>query len=287
MVKILSALICTVLSVSVFAQFDLRDYDTIPIRKPTGHKLIYEFSNRFFRVISINRGKVVAEGNYQSTEKTSGSSNNLMGIVGGSPVPNQLYPSTLVSDPAGWGWTVDLYSRGTTRNDLLRTTDGKAVEVPENLKGYWQSGSLGLIRQREDSIAVFGVLLQPEKDSLFRSVYMATRGLHPPVDPKRMKSDNRLGLVYKNYGVFGEFKGAELMIIFYERNRTAYIFLNSNLDAIYQIDFDVPDTRIITITKGQPRVPPVLLVRKGITEDQEADLSRLAIFIMLMAQLTK
>jgi hypothetical protein len=66
MVKILSALICTVLSVSVFAQFDLRDYDTIPIRKPTGHKLIYEFSNRFFRVISINRGKVVAEGNYQS-----------------------------------------------------------------------------------------------------------------------------------------------------------------------------------------------------------------------------
>jgi hypothetical protein len=129
--------------------------------------------------------------------------------------------------------------------------------------------------------------LQPEKDSLFRSVYMATRGLHPPVDPQRMKSDKRLGLVYKNYGVFGEFKGAELMIIFYERNRTAYIFLNNNLDAIYQIDFDVPDTRIITITKGQPRVPPVLLVRKGITEDQEADLSRLAIFIMLMAQLTK
>jgi hypothetical protein len=275
------------LTFSVFAQIDLRNYDTIPIRKPTGHKLIYEFSNRFFRVISIKRDKMVAEGKYQATEKTSGSSNSLMGIVGGSPVPNQLYPSALVSDPAGWDWTVDLYSRGTTRNDLLRTADGKSVEVPANLKGYWQSGSLGLIRHREDSIAVFGVLWQPEKDSLFRSVYMATRGLHPPVDPKRKKSDEGLGLVYKNYGVFGEFKGAELMIIFYERNRTAYIFLNNDLDAIYQLDYDVPDTRIITITKVQPRVPPVLLVRKGITEDQEADLSRLAIFTMLMAQLTK
>jgi hypothetical protein len=193
----------------------------------------------------------------------------------------------LHTDPPGYDWTVDLYSRGTTRNDQLKTADEKTAVVPANLKGYWQSGSLGLIRHFNDTIAVFGVSLQPEKDSLFRKEYLTTRGLHPPVDPIRKKWDKGLDLVYANFGVFGEFKGAELMIIFYERNRTAYIFLNNNLDAIYQFDYDIPDTRIIKIAKGYPRVPPVLLLRHGVTEDQDADLSRLAIFCMLMAQLAK
>jgi hypothetical protein len=285
MTKIFPVLICSVLSISGFAQIDLRDYDTIHIRKPDAHKLIYEFNNRFFRVISIKRDKVVAEGKYRPASESSGSPNSLMGIVGGSPVPNQLYPSALVSDPSGWDWKVDLYLRGTTGNDLLKTADGRAMEVPGNLKGFWQSGSLGLIRQRDDSIAVFGVLRQPEKDSLFRSVYLATRGLQPPVDPKRKKSDEGFGLVYQNYGVFGEFKGAELKIMFYERNRTAFIFLNNELDAVFQLDYDIPNAVILRLSrKDITRVPPVLLIRKGVTEEQQADLCRLAVFCMLTAQ---
>jgi hypothetical protein len=47
------------------------------------------------------------------------------------------------------------------------------------------------------------------------------------------------------------------------------------------------DTRMIRITKGNPRVPPKLLLRNGVTEEQEADLTRLAVFCMLIAQLTR
>lgn len=287
MTKILIALIGTLLCLSGSAQINLQNYDTILIRKPTEHKMSYEFSNRFFRVVSINRSKMVAEGNYASVSGELNGPNSLMGIVGKGPVPNQLYPSVLATDPAGLDWSVDLYSKGTTLNNLLKTAEGKPAVVPEAYLSFWDRGNLGLIRHYEDTIAAFGVTWQPAKDSLFKKVYLETRGLHPPIDPKRKKSDEGVGLVYKNYGVYGDFKGAELMIIFYEKNRTAYIYLNGHLDAIYQIDFDQPGIRVIKIFKGNPRVPPVLLARKGLTEEQQADLSRLAVFCMLMAQLTR
>ncbi len=249
--------------------------------------MTYEFNNRFFRAVSINRDKLVAEGNYASVSGEFNGPNNLMGIVGKGPVSNQLYPSVLATDPPGFDWLVDLYSKGTTRNDFLKTAEGKPAVVPAAYHGFWDDGNLGLIRHYEDTIAVFGVTWQPAKDSLFRKIYLETRGLHPPMDPKRKKSDAGFELVYKNYGVYGDFKGAELMIIFYEKNRTAYIYLNGNLDAIYQIDYDIPGSRVIKIFKGNPRVPPVLLLRKGVTEEQQADLCRLAVFCMLMAQLTR
>jgi hypothetical protein len=170
----------------------------------------------------------------------------------------------------------------------VKTSEGKPSCIPENLKFYWQSGWLGLIRQGVDTLAHFGVSEQPQKDSLFRNEYLLTRGLHPPVDPKRKKTDEEMGLIYKNYGVFGEFKGAKLVMIFYERNRTAYMFLNDQLDGIFQIDYDNPGAIVVRLSKkDRPRVPPVLLLRKGVTEDQEADLCRLAVLAMLMAQLIR
>lgn len=287
MVKIISAFICTVLSLTVIAQIDLRDYDTIPIQKPTRHKLIYEISSNDFRVLSIRQEKMVTEGNFRSSGEDLKGPKSLMALMGSRPVPNQLYPSFIESDPNGFGWAVDLYLKGTTLSNRLKTVDGKMLDVPDDLMGYWNSGSLGLIRQQADTIATYGVTWQPEKDSLFRPFYLATRSLHFPVDPKHKKWDKGLGHVYNNFGVFGWFKGADLLIMFYESKRVAYIFLNNNLDAIFQIDFDIPGARIIISSGGFTRVPPVLLVRKGVTKDQEADLSRLAIFSMLMAQLTK
>jgi hypothetical protein len=49
-------ILITLMYHSVSAQINLQDYDSVFIRKPTEHKLIYEFSNRF-RAISIRRIK--------------------------------------------------------------------------------------------------------------------------------------------------------------------------------------------------------------------------------------
>jgi hypothetical protein len=288
MIKNGLAIILFFLTISSRAQISLQDYDTIPIRKPVERKLDYEFDHPFFRAISIKRDQAIAEGNYQSALAATAGPNSLIGIMGRGPVPNYLMPSTLISDPGGYGWAVDLYTKGTTLNDLVKTSEGKASKIPENLKFYWQSEWLGLIRQGSDTLAFFGVSESPRTDPLFKSIYFATRGLHPPVDPKRKEEDGLIGLVYKNYGVYGEFKGAKLMIIFYERNRTAYIFLNDQLDAIFQIDYDNPGSIVLRLfKKDHPRVSPVLMIRKGLTEGQHADLYRLAVLSMLMAQVTR
>lgn len=270
------------------AQINLQDYDTIPIRKPVERKLDYEFNHPFFRSISIKREKAIAEGNYQSVFAETAGPNSLIGIMGRGPVPNYLMPSSLISDPGGYGWAVDLYTKGTTQNDLVKTSEGKPSSIPENLKFYWQSGWLGLIQQGGDTLAFFGVSENPRTDPLFKTIYFETRGLHPPVDPKRKDEDGHLGLVYKNYGLYGEFKGAKLMVIFYERNRTAYMFLNDQLDGIFQIDYDNPGAIMVRLSKkDHPRVPPILMIRKGLTEAQHADLYRLAVLCMLMAQVTR
>jgi hypothetical protein len=283
-------LVLIFLSMAFFsnAQINLQDFDTISIRKPVERKLDYEFDHPFFRSISIKRDKVIAEGNYQSALAATAGPNSLIGILGKGPVPNYLMPSSLISVPPGYGWAVDLYTKGTTLNDLVKTSEGKASQIPEDLMFYWQSGWLGLIRQGGDTLAFFGVSENPRTDSLFRTVYFSTRSLHPPVDPKRKDDDGSMGLIYKNYGLYGEFKGAKLMVIFYERNRTAYMFLNDQLDGIFQIDYDFPGAIVVRLSKkNHPRVPPVLMIRKGLTEGQHADLYRLAVLSMLMAQVTR
>ncbi|HEX5669364.1 MAG TPA: hypothetical protein VFX73_11205, partial [Chitinophagaceae bacterium] len=153
MTKILPVLVCLVLSVSGFAQIDLRDYDTILIRKPQERKLIYEFDNRYFRAINIKQDKAIAEGNYTTVSETISGPNSLMGILGKGPVPNYLMPASLISEPTGFGWAVDIYRKGTTVNDLVKTSEGKASQIPGYLNFYWQSGWLGLIRQGGDTLA--------------------------------------------------------------------------------------------------------------------------------------
>jgi hypothetical protein len=269
------------------AQVNLQDYDTMPVRKPQERKLIYEFDNPFFRTITIKQGKVIAEGNYTKIPESISGPNSLMGIMGKGPVPNYLVPASLISEPVGNGWAVEIYRKGTTGNDLVKTPEGEASQIPPDLNWYWKSGWLGLIRQGGDTLSYFGISERPEKDSLFRAEYLATRGLQPPVDPKRKRWDTETGLVYKNYGLYGEFKGAKLMVIFYERNRTAFMFLNDRLDAMFQLDYDFPEALVISLSrKNNPRVPPVLLLRKGVTEDQHADLIRMALVCKLLAQIT-
>lgn len=288
MTRILILFVSTLVHLAVFAQIDLKDYDTVPVRKPVEKKLNYEFDHPFFRSISIKRENAIAEGNYQSAVAATARPNSLIGILGRGPVPNYLMPSSLISEPGGYGWEIDIYTKGTTQNNLVKTRDGQPSSIPEYLGFYWESEWLGLMRQGGDTLGYFGVSTNPRVDPLFRDIYFATRGLHPPVDPKRQKEDDLLGLIYKDYGVFGEFKGARLMIIFYERNRTAYMFLNDKLDAIFQIDYDSPGAIMVRLSKKHhPRVPPVLMVRKGLSEDQHADLYRLSVFSMLMGQVTR
>jgi hypothetical protein len=273
------------MAICLTAQINLLDYDTIPIRKTQERKLIYEFDHPLFGTITIKRENAIAEGNYATIAESISGPRSLIGILGRGPVPNYLMPAVLISDPMGYGWSIDMYSKGTTGNDLVKTAEGKASEIPEYLDFYWKSGWLGLIRQGTDTLAYYGISEQPEKDALFRNEYLTTRGLLPPIDPKKKRLDTEMGLIYKNYGLFGEFKGAKMMVIFYERNRTAFMFLNDKLDAIFQLDFDIPGALIVRLSKKDfPRYPPVLMVRRGVTEDQQTDLCRLAVFCMLTAQ---
>lgn len=269
------------ITVDVSAQMQLTDYDSVVITKPDATKLFYRVNHPDFGEFSIKQMKIIKEGNYQSAS----TQDDFMGIMGSGPRPNAVLPSMINTVPAGLDWHVDVYVKGTTNNRKLKTPEGLATDVPELYQPYWETGFWGVIRNGKDTVATFGKLYDPQKDSLFREVYLATRSLHPPVDPKRKKYDYDRGLVYGNYGIFGDFKGSKWQIIFYERNRTAYIFVDDMLEAIYQLDYDAPNTKLINILSATPpRVPPVLLIRKGRNKSQQADLIRLAAFSMLVAQ---
>jgi hypothetical protein len=269
------------LACCVSAQVQLSDFDSVVITKPEAAKLLYRVNHPDFWEFSIKQLKTIKEGNYQSAS----TQDDLMGIIGSGPRSNAVLPSMINTVPAGLDWHVDVYVKGTTNNRKLKTPEGLAAEVPELYQPYWETGFWGVIRNGKDTLATFGKLYEPQKDSLFREVYLATRSLHPPVDPIRKKYDYDRGLVYGNYGIFGDFKGSKWQIIFYERNRTAYIFIDDVLEGIYQLDYDVPNTKLISILSATPpRVPPVLLIRKGRNKSQQADLIRLAAFSMLVAQ---
>jgi hypothetical protein len=269
------------LTVNGSAQILMTDYDSVFIKKPEEGKLFYRVNHADFQELSIKQLKTVREGNYQSPDQQD----EMMGIIGSGPKPNIVLPSLINTNTAGLNWHVDVYVKGTTNNRKIKTPEGIMTEVPKLYEPYWETRFWGVIRNGNDTVATFGKVYESQKDSLFRDVYLATRSLHPPVDPKRKKYDYDRGLVYGNYGIFGDFKGSKWQTIFYERNRTAYIFIDDKLEAIYQLDFDVPNTKVIDLL-GSPfkRVQPVLMIRRGRNQSQQADLIRLAAFSMLMAQ---
>jgi hypothetical protein len=77
----------------------------------------------------------------------------------------------------------------------------------------------------------------------------------------------------------------EAFIVLYSwQTNGGYIFMNGRLDAVVYTDDESPGT--ISFKSKSKRVPPKLLIRKWLNENQQADLIRMALVCKLFAQIT-
>lgn len=271
------------------AQLSMEGYDSIVVRKPNTSKLRYEVDHQMFQEISIKPGK--PEPDKRATGGVGGflgrnAMASLLGNWGSSRETNIRIPSQIKTEPEGYGWNIDTYVDGAMERhtERVRNSDGsRSTQTTKTLYVNWGKGAWGNIIDSRDTIAAFALSLNPSRDSVLRDAYNKIKDSLPDIDVRKSFWVNYT-LSDRDYGLFGNFKESPFYILYFREERLGYIYMNGKLDALVVIDNDQPG--VINLTSKKKRVQPRLLVRNGLTENQRADMIRMALLCRAFAQAT-
>jgi hypothetical protein len=271
------------------AQSGMEGYDSVVVRKPSTAKLRYEVDQQMFQEISIKPGK--PEPDKRATGGVGGflgrnAMASLLGNWGSSRETNIRIPSQIRTEPEGYGWNIDTYVDGAMERNTerVRNSDGsRSTQTTKTLHVNWWKGAWGNIIDSQDTIGAFALSLNPGRDSILREAYSKIRDSLPDIDVRRSFFSS-YNLSDRDYGLFGNFKESPFYILYFREERLGYIYMNGKLDALVVTDNDQPG--VINLTSKKKRTQPKLLVRAGLTENQRADMIRMALLCRAFAQST-
>jgi hypothetical protein len=271
------------------AQLTMEGYDSIIVRKPSTAKLRYEVDHQMFQEISIKPGKPEAD------KRAAGSIGGffgrttmakLLGNWNSSRETNIRIPSEIRTAPEGYGWNLDTYVDGELERNTerVRNSDGsRSTQTTKTLHINWGKGAWGYIIDSRDTIGAFALSLNPSRDSVLSDAYNKIKDSLPDKDVRRSLFVN-YNLSDRDYGLFGNFKESPFYILYFKEEHLGYIYMNGRLDAIVVTDNEQPG--VIMMMSKKKRVQPKLLVRQGLTENQRADMIRMALLCRAFAQAT-
>lgn len=271
------------------AQLSMEGYDSVVVRKPSTAKLRYEVDHQMFQEIYIKPGK--PEPDKRATGGVGGflgrnAMASLLGNWGSSRETNIRIPSQIKTEPEGYGWNIDTYVDGAMERttERVRNSDGsRSNQTTKTLYINWAKGAWGNIIDSRDTIGAFALSLNPSRDSVLRDAYNRIKDSLPDIDVRRSFFVNYT-LSDRDYGLFGNFKESPFYILYFQEERLGYIYMNGKLDALVVTDNEQPGA--FNMMSKKKRLPPKLYVRKGLTENQRADMIRMALLCRAFAQAT-
>jgi hypothetical protein len=271
------------------AQVGMLGYDSIVVRKPSTAKLRYEVDHQMFQEISIKPGKPEAD------KRAAGSIGGffgrttmakLLGNWNSSRETNIRIPSQIKTVPEGYGWNLDTYVDGAMERNTerVRNSDGsRSTQTTKTLHINWRKGAWGYIIDSRDTVGAFALSLNPSRDSVLRDAYNKIKDSLPDVDVRKSFWVNYT-LSDRDYGLFGNFKESPFYILYFQEERLGYIYMNGKLDALVVTDNEQPG--VFSMTSKKKRQQPKLLVRKELSDNQRADMIRMALLCRAFAQAT-
>jgi hypothetical protein len=282
------ALICNV----VHAQFDRQEFDSVGVKKPKEAKLLYEVEHPMFQEISVRfsdpRVDKTAKGNFGGYVGRNVMA-SILGNWSSSRETNLLIPAQLKTEPEGYGWNVDIYLNGELEKNTerVRNSDGsRSTNTTRTVRMHWRDGAWGNIIDRVDTVAAFILSMDPLHDSVLADAYNKVKEAEPQKEEKKRKFIQFMDgfNTDRDFGLFGNFKEAAFSVLYSRESNGGYIFINGRLDAVVYTDDESPG--VVTFKSKSKRVPPKLLIRSGLNENQQADLIRMALVCKLFAQIT-
>lgn len=273
------------------AQFNRQEFDSFGVRKPREAKLIYEVEHSMFQEISVKfsdpKVDKTAKGSFGGYVGRNFMA-SLLGNWSSSRETNLLIPAQLKTEPDGYGWNIDIYLNGELQKhtERVRNSDGsRSTNTTRTVRMYWRDGAWGNIIDRIDTIGAFVLSLDPLHDSALADAYQKVKASEPRKEENRRMVMQFMDIyTERDFGMFGNFKESPFVVLYSWQTNGGYIFMNGRLDAVVYTDDEAPNT--ISFRSRSKRVPPKLLMRKGLTQNQQADMIRMALVCKLFAQIT-
>ncbi|MGL6268430.1 MAG: hypothetical protein ACRC2O_10915, partial [Chitinophagaceae bacterium] len=182
-----------------------------------------------------------------------------------------------------WQLTVyGIWSKLLKIHYLGNSDDEGNIDFSRRDKFSWGEYFKGYIRSEKDTISNFFVYTKPASQEIFSGVMKTALSYNYVSDPEHFKKAFHSK---RNFAITGFIGGIPFKIIYIEPVRMIWIFKEEQLRAVFATeDINNPD---LVKAGGQAANKTFLLLKTGHRWDDEAEMIRLSMLTMLIADLVK
>jgi len=257
------------LSCSVKAQDFTAGFDTIYQRADRSSVNTFHFDHPDFRNVGFERfsmklHKPSGKTNYERQFSIDGLINNDLKVLNWEVVLIGYWTKLLKP----------YYSNGSDEDQGWSFTRKDKFSWGEYFKGYVRSG--------KEIISNFFVYTKPASLEMFSGLLQTAKSYNYVTDPEHFK---KAFLSKRNFAVTGNIEDIPFKLIYIEPIRMVWIFKEDQLHAVFATEDIYSQDGIWA--GGQSTNRPFLLLKPGHTWDDEAEMIRLSMMTMLIADLVK
>lgn len=254
---------------SVKAQVASAGFDTIYQSADRSSVNTFHFDHPDFRNVGIERFS-------KKLHKPSGKTNYERQFSIDGLIKNDL-------KDLNWDIMVIGYWQKPIKIDILgRTDEGTDFDLYRNDKFSWGEYFKGYVCSGKDTISNFFVYTKPASQEMFSGIIKTAKLYNYISDPKHFSKAFKSK---RNFAVTGTIGDIPFKLIYIEPIRMAWIFKEDQLHAVFATeDISNPDA---IWAGGQNANRPFLLLKPGHTWDDEAEMIRLSMMTMFIADLVK
>lgn len=156
------------------------------------------------------------------------------------------------------------------------------MDITTKDKFSWGEKFTGYIRSGIDTFSNFSVYTKPASQDIFSGIIQIASSYNYAADPEQFRKSIRSK---RNFAVTGSIENIPFKIFYIEPIKMAWIFKEEQLQAVFATE-DIYNT--VAIYSRSTRNPKTfLLIKPGHRWDDEAEMIRLSMLTMLIAELVK
>jgi hypothetical protein len=292
--KVMLIFLLSVISMSLKAQINTSNLDSIPFTKSQKTSNLYEFNHPALSWGRIGYKKPVKvdEGKYTTKDAAKDFGADIVESFFGrfyqtstSKDMNWLIRGQIECEHEWLNWDIEMYCSGELHKEKVReeNMDGsKSVNTVQTAVIDWDSGVIAFITENEKTIGQLLVISRPRSDSLF---YNANKDVFD--EPKTLLKSTYKNKFYSRkyytdalnrnlneYAVVGKFRDEKFVLIANGVSRNMWFFIDDELVCVFQPDLDF---RLPFPIRKNDRTEPYILVDGQVSDNELVDWYRLAL----------
>lgn len=161
--------------------------------------------------------------------------------------------------------------------------DNSDFRITNDVYHTWEKGMTADLVSGYDTVGQLTVSTNPFNDTAYRKWLVPAyieQGMNPP-DPNPKMHDN----MHRSFGFIGVYKSRQVQMVYWGGGRKGWIFQDTILLAMWRSDNDHLNTT--QRAKTSKRWPPYLLVKPGLSAEEQVDILRIAFTGRFIAEALK